>query len=86
MDADVAGQASKKVTHCLDFAVSFDEDVTVIPYCQTGVRSATVYSVLRWLGHPNPKNYDGSWYEWSRINDYPVAEVENPTTTPEETE
>jgi thiosulfate/3-mercaptopyruvate sulfurtransferase len=51
-----------------------EEDVAIIPYCQTGVRSATVYAVLRWLGIDNAKNYDGSWYEWSRANDFPVAE------------
>lgn len=52
-------------------------DVTVIPYCQTGVRSATVYAVLRWLGVKSPKNYDGSWYEWSRNNDLPVSVPED---------
>lgn len=51
-----------------------EEDVAIIPYCQTGVRSATVYAVLRWLGIETAKNYDGSWYEWSRANDFPVAE------------
>lgn len=50
------------------------DNVAVIPYCQTGVRSATVYAVLRWLGIDSAKNYDGSWYEWSRQNDFPVAE------------
>lgn len=49
-----------------------EEDVAIIPYCQTGVRSATVYAVLRWLGIKTAKNYDGSWYEWSRNNDFPV--------------
>lgn len=51
-----------------------EEDVAIIPYCQTGVRSATVYAVLRWLGIESAKNYDGSWYEWSRQNDFPIAD------------
>ena len=51
-------------------------DALIIPYCQTGVRSAYVYAVFRWLGHKNVKNYDGSWAEWSRDNELPVAQVE----------
>ncbi len=54
-----------------------EEDVAIIPYCQTGVRSATVYAVLRWLGIDSAKNYDGSWYEWSRSNDLPIEEPQN---------
>ena len=60
------------------------DDVKIIPYCQTGTRSSTIYAVFRWLGHPNPKNYDGSWVEWSRDESLPVATVEEPTTEPEE--
>jgi thiosulfate/3-mercaptopyruvate sulfurtransferase len=56
------------------------DDAVVIPYCQTGVRSAYVYAVLRWLGQDNAKNYDGSWAEWSRLEDYPIGTVEDPTT------
>ncbi len=37
-----------------------------IPYCQSGVRSGFFYAVLKWLDYPEPKNYDGSWWEWSR--------------------
>ena len=56
------------------------DDAIVIPYCQTGVRSAYVYAVLRWLGQDNAKNYDGSWAEWSRLEDYPIGTVDEPTT------
>lgn len=54
----------------------FDDNALIIPYCQTGVRSAIVYAVFRWLGHNNIKNYDGSWAEWSRDNDLPVVDHE----------
>jgi thiosulfate/3-mercaptopyruvate sulfurtransferase len=48
------------------------EDAVIIPYCQGGFRSAIIYSVLRWLGEGEVKNYDGSWYEWSRTEGAPV--------------
>lgn len=57
-----------------------DPEVLIVPYCQTGTRSATIYAVFRWLGHDNVKNYDGSWVEWSRNDDYPVTVIEEPTT------
>ena len=59
------------------------EDALIVPYCQTGTRSATVYAVFRWLGHEGAKNYDGSWVEWAQgvdSNDYPITKVENPTS------
>ena len=48
------------------------ENSVIIPYCQGGFRSAVVYSVLRWLGHDDAQNYDGSWWEWSRNNNVDV--------------
>lgn len=48
------------------------DDAIIIPYCQGGFRSAIIYSVLRWLGEDEVKNYDGSWYEWSRTEGAPV--------------
>lgn len=50
-------------------------DAVIIPYCQGGFRSAVVYSVLRWLGRDDVKNYDGSWFEYSRNTEW---EVETP--------
>ena len=44
----------------------------VVPYCQGGFRSAVVYSILRWLGRDNVKNYDGSWYQYSRTEEWDV--------------
>ncbi|TDP71991.1 sulfurtransferase [Bradymonas sediminis] len=48
------------------------EGAVVVAYCQTGTRSTVIYGLLRWLGE-EPKNYDGSWAEWSR-GDYPIAQ------------
>ncbi len=56
----------------LDEAGLFDEELPLIPYCETGTRSSFTYAALRWLGAEQPKNYDGSWRRWSRATDAPV--------------
>ncbi len=48
------------------------EDAVIIPYCQGGFRSSVVYTVLRWLGRENVQNYDGSWYQYSRRDEWEV--------------
>ena len=48
-------------------------DKTIIPYCQSGVRSAhTTFVLTQLLGYENVKNYDGSWIEWSYHEDLPL--------------
>lgn len=43
----------------------FERENEIITYCQTGVRGAHVWFILReLLGYPNVRNYDGSWEEW----------------------
>ena len=37
----------------------------IIVYCTGGVRSAMAYFVFRYLGF-KVRNYDGSWWDWSR--------------------
>jgi len=46
-------------------ALGIDEDSVVIAYCTGGIRSGFIYTVMRWAGYTHPRNYDGSWWEWS---------------------
>ncbi|NIN00542.1 MAG: sulfurtransferase [candidate division Zixibacteria bacterium] len=48
-------------------------DRTVIVSCGQGLMSSHTYFSLKYvLGYPNVKNYDGSFNEWSNIEDLPV--------------
>jgi len=45
----------------------------VIAYCRIGERSAHTWFVLHeLLGHPDVKNYDGSWTEWGSLVGVPI--------------
>ncbi|MEX0772550.1 MAG: sulfurtransferase [Balneolales bacterium] len=39
-------------------------DKEIIPYCQSNVRGAHVYFVLRLMGYDNVRPYEGSWSEY----------------------
>lgn len=41
-------------------------------YCTGGVRSGFVYFVMRYLGYPKERNYDGSFWEWTSRPELPV--------------
>ncbi|MEX1019081.1 MAG: sulfurtransferase [Litorilinea sp.] len=41
-------------------------DREIVTYCRSGARAAHTYLVLRQLGYPRVRNYDGSWLEWSQ--------------------
>lgn len=43
---------------------NISKDKIVVTHCQTGVRGAHTYFVLKFLGYPNVRVYDGSWAEW----------------------
>ncbi len=48
-------------------------DKSIIVSCGQGLMSAHAYFTLRYiLGYPNVKNYDGSFNEWSNIDELPV--------------
>jgi len=48
--------------------VGIDGTKPVITYCHSGVRSAhTLFVLTELLGYKNVRNYDGSWIEWSHL-------------------
>lgn len=52
--------------------LGIEDDTLVIAYCTGGIRSGFIYAVMRWLGYDNPRNYDGSWWEWSGRDDLAI--------------
>jgi thiosulfate/3-mercaptopyruvate sulfurtransferase len=44
-------------------------DKEIVTYCQSGVRAAHTYLLLRHLGYRRVRVYDGSWLDWSRHAD-----------------
>ncbi|MCC6168221.1 MAG: sulfurtransferase [Caldilineaceae bacterium] len=51
----------------------FVPDKQIITYCQTGVRGAHTWFVLKeLLGYPDVRNYDGSWEEYGNRDDTPI--------------
>ncbi|MCC6168903.1 MAG: sulfurtransferase [Caldilineaceae bacterium] len=40
-------------------------DKEIVTYCRSGARASHTYLLLRRLGYPRVRNYDGSWLEWS---------------------
>ncbi len=60
-------------------AAGLDESRPTIAYCRIGERSSHTWFVLReLLGHPDVKNYDGSWTEYGSLVGVPVAVGDEP--------
>ncbi len=49
-------------------------DKEIVIYCRTGVRASHDYFVLRLMGYPRVRLYDGSYVEWSADAKLPVAQ------------
>lgn len=66
---------SAQELHALYTNLGITTDKEVFPYCAIGGRSAYTWFVLKYLlGYPNVRNYDGSWNEWSRLPEVPIAQ------------
>ncbi len=54
-------------------AAGISAERETIAYCRIGERSAHTWFVLtELLGHPNVRNYDGSWTEWGSLIKAPI--------------
>jgi len=55
-------------------AAALDGGDELITYCTIGGRACTAWFVLSYLlGRDRVRVYDGSWAEWGRMADAPVA-------------
>jgi len=48
---------------------------TVYAYCEGGFRAAVYTLILDALAYDKPLNYEGSWNEWSKQDDFPVSRI-----------
>lgn len=59
--------------------VGIDDSLDTIALCRIGERSSITWFVLKeLLGHPNVKNYDGSWTEYGSLVGVPIALGDEP--------
>ena len=53
-------------------AVGVTPDKEIVTYCGSGSRSAHTYLVLKSLGYPRVRNYDGSMMDWAQRQRLPL--------------
>lgn len=53
-------------------SIGVSQDTTVVVYSQSGMRASHTYFVLRLLGYPHVRLYDGSWLEWANSGRFPI--------------
>ncbi len=68
---DAGDMKPVKVLSAMLNKLGITPDREVVVYCTGGVRSAMGFFVLKYLGY-SVRNYDGSWWDWSRDNSLPV--------------
>lgn len=74
---NLKSDGSKTFLHDENLAILYDsrnikKEKEIVTLCQTGVRGAHTYVVLRLLGYPNVRVYDGSWAEWGNNHRTPL--------------
>lgn len=52
--------------------VGVTPDKEIVAYCGSGSRSAHTYLVLKGLGYPRVRNYDGSMMDWVQMRGLPI--------------
>jgi thiosulfate/3-mercaptopyruvate sulfurtransferase len=61
-----------------ELAARFPEGDNVVCYCGSGVTAAHNVLAMRIAGLPEPLLYPGSWSEWIRSDDRPIATASDP--------
>ncbi|ELY73564.1 sulfurtransferase [Natronobacterium gregoryi] len=59
-----------------------DEDDSAVAYCRIGERASVTWFVLHELLGVDATNYDGSWTEWSQLEDAPIETGEPGASSP----
>ena len=75
VDSDGTFKSSEELA-ALYGGAGFTPDKEIITYCQSGVRGAHTWFVLKeLLGYPSVRNYDGSWGEYGNNPESPIESV-----------